>query len=52
MGTKSVTARAEIRAPDGRVAAEAKLVVVAREPETGQSRALTETERAAFAAAA
>ena len=51
IGTKSVTARAEIRAPDGRVAAEAELVVVARDPEMGESRALNDWERAAFEAA-
>jgi acyl-CoA thioester hydrolase len=52
IGTKSVTARAEIRAPDGRLAAEAELVVVARDPETGESIPLTEDERAAFEAVA
>ena len=52
VGTKSVTARTELRAPDGRLAAEAELVVVARDPETGESRLLTEAERAAFEAAA
>ncbi len=52
LGTKSVTARAEIRAPGGRVAAEAELVVVARDPGTGESRELTGAERAAFEAAA
>ena len=52
VGTKSVTARAEIRAPDGRLAAEAELVVVARDPETGESRKLNEAERAALEAAA
>jgi acyl-CoA thioesterase FadM len=52
LGTKSVTARAQLRAPDGRLAAEAELVVVARDPEIGESRALTDTERAAFEAAA
>ena len=51
VGTKSVTARAEVRAPDGRLAAEAEMVVVARDPETGESRPLTEPERAAFEAA-
>lgn len=51
LGTKSVTARAELRAPDGRLAAEAELVVVARDPETGESRPLTGAERAAFEAA-
>jgi acyl-CoA thioester hydrolase len=51
-GTKSITARVEIRAPDRRLVAEAKLVVVARDPSTGASRALTDAERAAFQAAA
>jgi acyl-CoA thioester hydrolase len=51
VGTKSVTARAEVRAPDGRLAAEAELVVVARNPETGESRPLTQVERSAFEAA-
>jgi YbgC/YbaW family acyl-CoA thioester hydrolase len=52
VGTKSVTARVEIRAPDGRLAAEAELVVVARDSETGASTPLSDRERAAFAAAA
>jgi acyl-CoA thioester hydrolase len=52
VGTKSVTARAELRAPDGRTAAEAELVIVARDPETGASQPLTDAERAAFEAAA
>jgi acyl-CoA thioester hydrolase len=52
VGTKSVTVRAELRAPDGRLAAEAEMVVVARDPQTGESRALTDAERAAFEAAA
>jgi acyl-CoA thioester hydrolase len=51
IGGKSVTARAELRAPDGRLAAEAELVVVPRDPETGASRPLTDAERAAFEAA-
>ena len=52
VGTKSITARGEIRAPDGRLVAEAELVVVARDPETGESRLLSDDERAAFEAAA
>ena len=52
VGTKSVTARAEIRAPDGRLVAEAELVVVARDPETGESRPLNDAERSAFEAVA
>jgi acyl-CoA thioester hydrolase len=51
VGTKSVTARAEVRAAGGRLAAEAELVIVARDPETRASRPLTDRERAAFAAA-
>jgi acyl-CoA thioester hydrolase len=50
LGTKSLTVRAEIRAPDGRLAAEAEVIVVARDPETGESRPLTDAERAAFEA--
>jgi acyl-CoA thioester hydrolase len=52
VGTKSVTARAEIRAANGRLAAEAEIVIVARDPATGESRALTDAERAAFEALA
>ena len=52
VGTKSVTVRCEIRAADGRLSAEAELVLVARDPETGESRPLTDAERAAFEAAA
>jgi acyl-CoA thioester hydrolase len=52
MGTKSVTVRAELRAPDGRVAAEAELVIVSRDPVTGVSQPLSDHERAAFEAAA
>ncbi len=48
VGTKSVTVRSELRAPDGRVAAEAGLVIVSRDPETGVSQPLTDEERAAF----
>ena len=52
VGTKSVTVRAELRALDGRLAAEAEMVVVPRDPETGESRPLNDAERAAFDAAA
>ena len=52
VGTKSVTARIEMRAPDGRLAAEAEAVIVARDPETRGSKPLTDEERAAFEAAA
>jgi acyl-CoA thioester hydrolase len=50
VGTKSVTVRAEVRARDGRLAAEAELVIVARDPETCRSRPLSDGERAAFEA--
>jgi acyl-CoA thioester hydrolase len=51
VGTKSVTVRAELRAaPDARIAAEAELVIVSRDPETGTSQPLTDGERAAFEA--
>ena len=52
VGTKSVTAHAEIRAPSGRLAAEAEMVIVVRDPGSGESRALTDAERKAFEAAA
>jgi acyl-CoA thioester hydrolase len=48
VGTKSVTARAAIHAPDGRLAAEAEMVIVARDPQTGESRPLNDAERTAF----
>jgi acyl-CoA thioesterase FadM len=51
VGTKSVTVGADLRAPDGRVAAEAELVIVSRDPEAGSSQSLTGAERAAFEAA-
>jgi acyl-CoA thioester hydrolase len=51
VGTKSVTVRAELRSSSGRVAAEAELVIVSRDPATGASQPLTAAERAAFAAA-
>ncbi len=44
VGNKSVTVRVELTRPDGTLAAEAELVIVAREPLTG-------AERAAFEAA-
>ena len=52
VGTKSVTAHAELRAPNGRLASEATMVIVARDSETGGSRPLTDHEHAAFEAAA
>ena len=51
LGTKSVTTRTTIAAADGRLAAELENVVVVIDGKGGESRALTERERAAFAAA-
>jgi acyl-CoA thioester hydrolase len=52
VGTKSVTVRAELRALDGRLAAEAEIVIVSRDPASGASQPLSDSERAAFQAAA
>jgi acyl-CoA thioester hydrolase len=51
IGNASVTLREEIRMNDGRLAAEAEAVVVARDRENGGSRPLTDAERAALARA-
>lgn len=49
LGTKSITARIELGAPDGRLAAEIECVVVAvGGPEDRSSRPLTGAERAAL----
>jgi acyl-CoA thioester hydrolase len=48
IGNSSVTFREEIRTAGGELAAEAEAVIVARDPATGRSRALTEAERAGF----
>ena len=50
IGRSSMTLREEIRKLDGTIAAEAESVIVARDPETGRSRPLTEAERAALEA--
>ena len=44
-GTSSVRTAEQVLAADGRLSAEAESVVVARDPETGRSRALTDEER-------
>ena len=44
-GTSSVRTAEEVLAGDGRLSAEAESVVVARDPETGRSRSLTDEER-------
>jgi acyl-CoA thioester hydrolase len=48
VGRSSITLREEIRTLAGEVAAEAVAVIVARDPESGRSRPLTEEERAAL----
>jgi acyl-CoA thioester hydrolase len=48
IGTSSVGTREEVLTLDGRIAAEAEAVLVARDRASGSSRPLTETERAAF----
>ena len=48
LGRSSVTLREQIRTVAGELAAESEAVVVARDPETGASRPLTDAERAAL----
>jgi len=48
IGNSSVTLREEIRMLTGELAAESEAVLVARDAETGRSRRLTPSERAAF----
>ena len=50
LGTTSVTAKVTLSAPDGRVATELELVVVAIDGKGGPARPLTEPERAALSA--
>ena len=50
LGTKSVTAKTTLCAPDGRVAAEIESVVVVLEGKGGTSRAMSEAERQALQA--
>jgi acyl-CoA thioester hydrolase len=50
-GTSSVRTAEEVLAADGRLSAEAESVVVARDPETGRSRPLTDEERETLGAA-
>jgi acyl-CoA thioester hydrolase len=52
IGTKSVTTHETVRTTDGELCAEAHVVLVARDRESGASRALTERERTAFEAVA
>jgi acyl-CoA thioester hydrolase len=49
VGTSSVTSLAELAGPDGAVAAEARAVVVAWDPETRRSRPLDDRQRTALA---
>ena len=48
LGTTSVTARVTLSAPDGRVATELELVVVAIDGKGGATRPLTDDERTAL----
>jgi acyl-CoA thioester hydrolase len=48
LGTKSVTLKIDLRAPDGRLAAEVETVAVPIAGRGGASRELTERERAAL----
>jgi acyl-CoA thioester hydrolase len=48
IGNSSITSLVELRAPDGRLAAEAELVIVARDPDSRRSRPLLDHEREAF----
>lgn len=50
LGRSSVRTREEVLKLDGSVSAEAASVIVARDPATGRSRALTDVERAALEA--
>jgi acyl-CoA thioester hydrolase len=52
LGSSSVRTREEVLTRDGELAAEAAVVLVARELGEGSSRPLTETERSAFGRAA
>lgn len=48
IGSSSVTLRIELRPSDGRLAAEAEVVIVTRDRETGSSRQLSAAERQAL----
>jgi acyl-CoA thioester hydrolase len=50
VGTSSVTTREVVRTVSGTVAAEAEVVLVARDPDTGRSRPLTESEQSCLRA--
>jgi acyl-CoA thioester hydrolase len=52
LGTKSVVTSESIATRGGEIAAEAKAVLVARDEQTGQSRVISDDERAAFEQAA
>lgn len=52
VGSSSVTTREEVLGPDGRLAAEGEIVLVARDNTSGRSRPLSEDERRALTAAA
>jgi len=49
VGNSSVRTKERVVTEAGEVAAEAEAVIVARDPETGRSRPITDAERAGFA---
>jgi acyl-CoA thioester hydrolase len=48
IGRSSITLREEIHTASGELAAESEAVIVARDPESGRARPLTEAERTAL----
>ena len=51
LGNSSVTTREELRTPNGELAAEAEAVLVALDPDSRETRPLSDDERAALAEA-
>lgn len=51
LGNSSVTTREELRTPDGELAAEAEAVLVALDPDSRETRPLSDDERTALAEA-
>jgi len=48
IGRSSLTTKEEVLAPDGRVAAEAEVVIVAWDAASGRARSLSDAERTAL----
>ena len=51
LGNSSVTTREELRTPDGELAAEAEAILVALDPDSRETRPLSDEERSALAEA-